>query len=383
MEIQLLRNIGSGLLAILLSVVTSCEKIESGSDTLTVSVREDNVKSKSGYVFVSVKTSGKWTLDLDFNGGAEWAQLNVTSGNGENNGILLQFEENDGETSRTLRVLASSAGLKSECSFTQLSALQSEMVPSDKVRNWMELPATDDETLLFITHDMEVGEKNIRNYSYYWDADNLVARWVAYPLNKGLIGSGSRTDEWGLDPKLPRKLQPVLNRGYRGGYDRGHQLPSADRLSRKANIKTFYGTNMTPQLGSLNQNGWATLEGAVRDWAGAFDTLYVVTGCTVEGSTKIAYDNDGKEVTVPTGYYKALLGYQKNPTISITPTTRGYTGIAFYYPHEGYSGGYMAKSMTIDALEELVKVDFFVNLPATIGDDLASKVEATKDSWWK
>ena len=210
-----------------------------------------------------------------------------------------------------------------------------------------------------------------------------MAHWVAYPLNSGLVGSGSRTDDWGLDPKLPRNLQPVLDKGFRGGYDRGHQLPSADRLARAANIQTFYGTNMTPQEGSLNQKGWASLEGAVRDWSYKFDTLYVVTGCTVKGSTAVAYDNDNKAVTVPTGYFKALLGYQKTPTIGITPTTNGYTAIGFYYPHEGYSGSYMAKSMTIDALEEKVGIDFFVNLPSSIGETLADKVESAIDPWWK
>lgn len=140
---------------------------------------------------------------------------------------------------------------------------------------------------------------------------------------------------------------------------------------------------MTPQKGSLNQKGWATLEGAVRDWSRGFDTLYVVTGCVVDEPIGVAYDNDNKAVSVPSAYFKALLGYQKNPTIGTTPTTNGYTAIGFYYPHEGYSGSYMAKSMTIDALEKKVGIDFFVNLPESIGKTLADKVESTMDPWWK
>ena len=79
----------------------------------------------------------------------------------------------------------------------------------------MELPATDSPDLMFFTHY----NGSQRNYSYYWDVENLVAHWVAYPLNKDLIGSGGRTDAWSLDPKLSRNMQPVLNKGYRGGYD--------------------------------------------------------------------------------------------------------------------------------------------------------------------
>ena len=43
----------------------------------------------------------------------------------------------------------------------------------------------------------------------------------------------------------------------------------------------------------------------------------------------------------------------------------------------------MKQSMTISALEKKVGVDFFVNLPAKIGADLAQKVETNIDSFWK
>jgi endonuclease G len=253
-------------------------------------------------------------------------------------------------------------------------------VVSDPVKQWLELPKMENPQHLFFTHYFTHKSSKTRNYSYYWDVENLVAHWVAYPLNDGLAGSGSRTDDWGLDPKLPRNMQPVLFRGFRGGYDRGHQLPSADRLTREANVQTFYGTNMTPQLGSLNQQGWASFEGDVRDWSRQFDTLYVVTGCMVEGSTKVAYDNDNKAVAVPTAYFKALLGYKKD--LSIAASTAGYLAIGFYYPHEAYSGGHMEKSMTIDELEKKTGMDFFVNLLAKAGQSLADKIESVKDSWW-
>ena len=42
----------------------------------------------------------------------------------------------------------------------------------------------------------------------------------------------------------------------------------------------------------------------------------------------------------------------------------------------------MNQSMTIDALEELVGVDFFVNLPAAVGEEKANKAESTRDTWW-
>lgn len=255
------------------------------------------------------------------------------------------------------------------------------------IPSWLELPATkEDDGLDFYWHDQVTDGKTIRSWSFDYDPEAMLSHWVAYPLNKSLRGSGSRSDEWGLDPKVPMEQQPILYKGFRsddGSFDRGHQLPSADRLDREANVKTFYFTNMTPQLSRLNQDSWADLEDKVREWSNSFDTLYVVTGCTVEGSTKVAYDNDGKEVTVPTGYYKALLGYKKEGSVGISSETGGYTGCAFWFDHEAYSGDFMNKSMTIADLQEKVGLDFFVNLPSLIGDDAVEKVETTKDNWWK
>ena len=250
---------------------------------------------------------------------------------------------------------------------------------------WMELPATDDSNLYFVAHKSTANASG-RNYSYYWDADALVARWVAYPLNPDIIGTGTRTDKWAEDNALPNGVaQPILKKAFNpSSYSRGHQIASADRLRYADNVQTFYYTNMTPQESKFNGGVWNSVEQKVRSWSGKFDTLYVVTGCVVEGSTKYAFDNSGKRVKVPVGYYKALLGYDKSQKKGITSQTGGYTGIGFYFDHFGSytSSAYMNQSMTIDALEELVGVDFFVNLPAAVGEEKANKAESTMDTWW-
>lgn len=240
---------------------------------------------------------------------------------------------------------------------------------------WMELPATSDgDGQDLLIHSFPDGT---RNYAAYWDYDNLVSTWVAYPLFAGNIGTGERTDKFTLNPLLPRDRQPYLPRAYQAGnagqYDRGHQIPSADRWSYRVNFETFFGTNMTPQDNELNSNAWAVLEGKVRAWAKKSDTLYVVTGCTVAGSDKYVLDADGKKVTVPTGYYKALLRLSGG----------AYSGAAFWFDNVANKASSIQKSMSmsIDELEERVGVDFFVNLP----DDREKDVEAQRpadDGWW-
>ena len=61
-----------------------------------------------------------------------------------------------------------------------------------------------------------------------------VAHWVAYPLHSVYRGSIDRTDDFQYDPKVDYPWQPNLAAGsYRGSYDRGHQLPSADRTATR------------------------------------------------------------------------------------------------------------------------------------------------------
>lgn len=257
---------------------------------------------------------------------------------------------------------------------------ESPYSPRTSVPAWMELPAVDPD-MLFVTHAMKLSDgRAFRNYAYNYDCDARLAWWVAYPLNPALTGSGSRTDEWGFDPKVPAEYQPVLFKGFGTGHNRGHQLPSADRPKKGINESTFYFTNMTPQNSKLNQNSWASLEGKVRSWSSQFDTLYVVTGADYRNSAETVKDNAGNNVTVPDGYFKALLGYKKNT--SIGSSTDGYIGIAFYFGQED-AASIMDQAMTIDALEEKLGIDFFANLPDRIGGEKADAVESTRDAWWK
>ena len=212
-----------------------------------------------------------------------------------------------------------------------------------------------------------------RNYSFAWSQKDLVSVWIAYPLNKTYTQKNvDRTDAWAYDPVLGKKLSSAPFSYYAGDYARGHQLPSADRLcSTSANKQTFYGTNIVPQLNEHNEGIWSNLEGKVREIANSSDTTYVVTGCVVEGSEEITTDSDNKNMTVPVAFFKALLRYQKGAKTE-------WTGAAFYTEHKNYTNKDLkAISMSIDELEELTGIDFFVNLPAKVGADTASAIEST------
>ena len=342
------------LSAAIVLAVSSCHKPE---ETVTareavLSVPEPELGNRASRQFVTVEADGPWTLEIDFGEAEPWARVEPASGEGDRSDIVLSWDANDGN-SRGCTIVLHNGGRSSDVELRQRPAPGYDSGPEelrpDTPGKWLELPATDDD-----------------------------------PLNAGLIGgSGLRSDKWGLDPKVPARYQPILSGGYRGGYQRGHQIASADRQHWDDNVATFYYTNMTPQLGSLNGYAWAVLEGMVRDWSRSVDTLYVVTGADIRGATDVAYDNEDAECTVPTGYFKALLAYKKGGAAG--NATGGYVGIAFYFEHRSYSSdksAVMGQSMTIDELEDRLGYDFFVNLPEKIGEDVAARVESEVDDWW-
>ena len=301
----------SGILVLMAAalMLVACDLLQNngGGSSASVSVTLKNATGDSakGSVFVVANCISQWELELDFGENDPWATLSHTSGTGYKSNILLSYEENNTGENRSLSIILTSGNKMSETVFTQNSTQQEKHDYGADVTDcgWLELPETKaDDGLEWFCHHFNYNGKTKRNYSFYYSYDDYVSLWVAYPLNASLIGSGSRSDAWAYDPLIPNNLQ--INVLYPGisGYQRGHQLPSADRYSGDSNPQTFYSTNMTPQIDKFNQNIWAGVEDNVRSWArdGKADTLYVVTGCTVKGSTKKATDRSGHSDPTPT-----------------------------------------------------------------------------------
>lgn len=368
----------------------------------TVEVKTAVVEAGGYSQFIYVKASSSWRITITSVDGGEpvdWIIADPSSGSG-NTDVTLNVAANESEQERSaVLTVENSAGkaLKTISQKGKKPEIKPDPDPTPEPKpnetGWLELPSVPAGTDFF-AHSMTIGSVKTRNYSFIWDYDNLVAPWVAYPLCKWNMASNvKRTNAWALDPLLPESKQPVLYRGFskgnNGWYARGHQIPSADRLtSYESNAMTFYGTNMTPQIQEgFNGDIWATLEGMVRSWANKSDTLYVVTGCVIDykdGETvKYALDNNGKKVTVPTAYYKAVLRYMKSSTVGYS----GYSACAVWLDHKVYSTKTIdsSYSMSVDDLEEKLGIDFFVNLPAKVGEDVAARIEAEEPkgvAWW-
>ena len=383
------------LLALLASCTEDTDEYGGLSD-LSITPRSTDLEAEAGSVWVSVEAEGAWTITLAYDGDGGWASVDPSSGSGAAGNVRLRYEENTGNGPRSVTLVLESGGHSARATVTQVGLSGST---SDKFSNgtdvaawrWLELPATEaGDGLTFFVHDMDGGKyqgaakSGLRNWSFYWDAAEHMSLWVAYPLNNSIKGSGtSRSNAWGFDPLLPADAQPnVMQGSYGGGWTRGHQLPSADRLATfKANASTFYGTNMTPQDYDFNCGIWAGLEGKVRSYASLSDTLYVVTGCQYKESSMFTGMSTGFRVKVPTHYFKAVLFRGHSPY-----ATDGFMAAGFLLPHDSAISGrsFLDYIMSIDELEAKTGINFFPNLEEVVGQAKYQAIESQEPSnWWK
>lgn len=237
-----------------------------------------------------------------------------------------------------------------------------------KYAKWRETPVItksmlEQSNIKYINHSMPDNLKH-RNYSLLYDTKLKMAYWVAYPIYDGCVGSYKRKDNWIEDPELSGNLQANFNKAgtmFDRGYNRGHQIPSADRTGNGAmNATTFYYTNATPQNKEMNGQIWGNLEKAVRGWNSLTDTVFVVTGAmakeSVNDDVKYEVDCKGGQVAVPKYYYKAVA--RKISSIFYT--------IAFKIPNDNAVAGknYMDYARSVEVLEQETGFTFFPTLDA-------------------
>lgn len=265
--------------------------------------------------------------------------------------------------------------------------------PQAKYTRWTETPLITESELAkpnikYITHYSKeyyttstLNGVEIRNYSMLYDTDLKMAYWVAYPLCDWYLEDNiGRTEDWNYDDLLDKSLQPNLKENSfndKGDdYDKGHQIPSADRQrsnnDKLINRQTFYYTNITPQSGkNMNQKIWRNLEDAVRGWGSGKDTLYVVTGAmpTTPTDKTINYtiDNNGNKVAIPKYYFKALA----------RKVNEQFQTIAYKLDNTPYKdGNYNVGIISVKELEELTGFTFFPDRP-----EITESIKSQKTAW--
>lgn len=394
------------------------DKAEEGPFGLSIS--SDEASYEAGSRFLKIECDGAWTLKLEFEEGTEvaWARLSKSADTGSKTNVSLSWDENTDESERSVHVVLKSGQKEDDITFVQKGKPASSNPGDDSSDDpghdvtppstnpkgtdpsgygWMELPATDNDELIYRAHYFKhTDNKTYRNYSYGYSVDDVISIWVAYPMCdfyiKGNEGRYDKYDKniWAYDPYLGVD-SPAPFYYYAGDYDRGHLLASNDRQlvnkpsHSEANKQTFYGTNVAPMItgNAFNSGPWGALELRINGLSKGVDTLYVVTGCDLAGSRETSPDSDGKDITVPVGFWKACLAYHEASTYGSK-----WLGAGYYLEHTAHASSSITKtmSMPLEELEKKVGLKFFVNLPEKIGEAEASKVKKQNPDnvnfWW-
>lgn len=192
--------------------------------------------------------------------------------------------------------------------------------------------------------------------------------WTAWFTTANDLGENRERPRFEADRTLPNGFRRVQYYDYSGsGYDRGHIVPSADRLAdERLNEQTFLMTNIVPQTKDLNQFPWQKLESYSRSLARRGDTIYTIAG--VYGEKEVLR---GK-VVVPTNCWKVIVVLTRGRT-DITKSTRL---IAVDMPNiDGIENvEWQRYQTTVREIESRIGLNLFSQLPTEIQD----AIETTK-----
>ena len=210
-----------------------------------------------------------------------------------------------------------------------------------------------------------------KHYSLSYREEHEQAEWVAYELTRASLKAPNVKRAKKFKPDYSVSTRSAFHRDYTGsGYTRGHMAPAGDMaFETDAMQESFYMSNMSPQLRTVNNGIWKELEEQVRDWAFHEGRVYVVTGPMLN---RDCIKRLGKnKVSVPSAFYKIILDIDK-------PDQKA---IAFIIPHEMSVRPLQDYVVSIDALEQELGVDMFADL---LSSEVQSKVEPVSDiSQWK
>ncbi len=201
-------------------------------------------------------------------------------------------------------------------------------------------------------------------YTLSFNREHNNPNYVAWELTaEETAGRLPREDEFLPDPQVPAPHR-VTTLDYKGsGYDRGHMVPAADmKWSNEAMKACFYMSNMSPQDGHLNSGSWKKLEEACRRWAQYEGAVYIVCGPVYHEGSKQKHIGREHQVTVPDGFFKVVLSMNQGKE----------KAIGFYYANRSGSQPMHTAACTVDAIEKLTGMDFFVN----VDDRLETRIEA-------
>lgn len=159
-------------------------------------------------------------------------------------------------------------------------------------------------------------------YLISYNPETRLLNWAAWKIEPSDIGHVGRSNNFLPDPDLQTYLakmnkQAVVKEDFKGScFDRGHQVPSADRdTTPEINQLTFLMSNMIPQTAYLNRVIWEHLEEYTRQLVTVQNKkVYILAGPIFdEDFGKIGPQND---IPVPSKNFKIVISIDQNQDIN-------------------------------------------------------------------
>ena len=199
-------------------------------------------------------------------------------------------------------------------------------------------------------------------YSVSFNTNWLIPNWVAYELTANEVqGVEPRGNNFVPDPDIYQS--PSSDEYKNSGYDRGHMAPAADmKWSKQAMTESFYTSNICPQNKNLNKGDWKDLEEHVRGMATKYDHIYIACGPIVSAKPKNIGQALYGRVTVPDAFYKVVLRKKDNT----------WSAVGFMMPNQAGHKPLKKYAMSVEDIEIITDIDFFVALPDSIEDKIES-----------
>ena len=200
-------------------------------------------------------------------------------------------------------------------------------------------------------------------YSVSFNTDWRIPNWVAYELTaEEVAGVEPRGNNFVPDPQIYGT--PSTDDYKNSGYDRGHMAPAGDmKWSKQAMDESFYTSNICPQNKNLNKGDWKDLEEHVRRMATKYDHVFVTCGPIVSANPKTigqyAYID---RIAVPDAFFKVILR-QKDES---------WSAVGFMMPNQAGHKPLNKYAMSVDDIEIITDIDFFVALPDSIEEIVES-----------
>ncbi|MEA2760855.1 MAG: trimeric autotransporter adhesin [Gemmatimonadaceae bacterium] len=219
-------------------------------------------------------------------------------------------------------------------------------------------------------------------YTISYNESRGTPNWVSYELDSRQVVAGQdRCNCFTADPLLPLDKQILTSDYTNGGFDRGHMARSFDRTAANGdNARTFYLSNIVPQMADLNQGVWASFENALGDSATKGGrAVYIITGPLYSRSHSLSFVKNEGKVAIPDSTWKVALIGPRNGGVPFThgsiqewEDVAGVTVLAVNMPNiAGVRNDPWQKYLTtIDKIESSTGFDFLSLLPEAFQDAL-------------